>query len=84
MCLVHLLVSLVVIVRILRVLHTVGDKFLKSALLTYKFDEFGDTACATQHNQLFLLEQELLDRAAFLLTQKLIDFHVASIAMKEW
>ena len=71
--------SLVVIIRILWVLDTVCDKFFESALLANEFDELGYAAGAAEHDQLFLLEEQLLDRAALLLTQQLVDLHVASI-----
>ena len=70
---------LVMVVRVLRVLHRILDQFLECLPLADKLDEFGDAATAAKHNQLFLFEQELFDRAAFLLVQKLIDLHVASI-----
>ena len=73
------LVRLVMVVRVLRVLHRILDQFLECLTLADELDEFGDAAAAAKHNQLFLFEQELFDRAALLLVQELIDLHVASI-----
>ena len=71
--------GLIVIIRILWVLDTVRDKFFEGALLADEFDELGYAASAAEHNQLFLFEEQLLDRAALLLAQQLVDLHVASI-----
>ena len=76
------LVCLVMIVRVLRVLHRILDQFLECLPLADELDELGDAAAAAKHNQLFFLEQELLNRAALLLVQELIDLHVASILWK--
>ena len=73
------LVRLVMVVRVLRVLHRILDQFLECLPLADELDELGDAATAAKHNQLFLFEQELFDRAALLLVQELIDLHVASI-----
>ena len=70
---------LVMVVRVLRVLHRILDQFLECLPLADELDELGDAAAAAKHNQLFLFEQELFDRAALLLIQELIDLHVASI-----
>ena len=70
---------LVMVVRVLRVLHRILDQFLECLPLADELDELGDAAAAAKHYQLFLFEQELFDRAALLLVQELIDFHVASI-----
>ena len=73
------LVRLVMVVRVLRVLHRILNQFLECLTLADELDEFGDAAAAAKHNQLFLFEQELFDRAALFLVQELIDLHVASI-----
>ena len=70
---------LVMVVRVLRVLHRILNQFLECLSLADELDELGDAAAAAKHNQLFLFEQELFDRAALLLVQELIDLHVASI-----
>ena len=74
------LVRLVVIVRVLGVLHGISDELLECRALAHKLDKFGNAAAATEHDKLFLLEEQLLDRAALLLVQDLIDLYVSSAA----
>ena len=61
------LVGLVVIVRVLGVLHGIRDELLECRALAHKLDQFGNAAATTEHDELFLLEEQLLDRTAFLL-----------------
>ena len=75
----YLLMCLIVVVRVDGVLNTVLDELLEGAFLADELDKFGDAAAAAEHNQLFLLEKELLNGAALLLVKQLVDLHVASI-----
>ena len=74
------LVGLVVIVRVLGVLHGIRDELLECRALAHKLDQFGNAAATAEHDELFLLEEQLLDRTAFLLVQDLIDLYVSSAA----
>jgi len=70
---------LIVVVGVDGVLDTVLYELLKGAFLADELDEFWDAAAAAEHNQLFLLEKELLNGAALLLVKQLVDLHVASL-----
>ena len=75
------LMGLVMVVGVDWRLHRILDQFLECSTLADEFNEFGDTAPATEHDKLFLFEKELFDRATFLLVQQLVDLDVASVCM---
>ena len=70
------------IVRVLGVLDGVLDQLLQRVALAHKLDELGNAATAAKHSQLLLLEKKVLNRAAFLLVQELLDLHVSSTVKK--
>ena len=70
---------LVVIVRVHRLLHRVLDQLLECRSLANELNELGDAAATAEHDELFLLEKQLLNGATFLLVQELVDLNVASI-----
>ena len=76
---VNLLVSLVVVVRVAGSLNWVLDQLLECSALTNEFDQFRDGTAAAKHDEFFFFKQKFLNGTSFLLVQKLVDFHVASI-----
>lgn len=73
------LLGLVVIIWVLRVLDGVLDQLLKRSLLTNELDKFGLATSSTENDEPFLFVEELLDCAALLLVQKLVDLYVSSL-----
>lgn len=70
---------LVVIVRISRLLDGVLDKLLECPALTDEFYEFGNATATAKHNKFLFFQEELLNRAALVLIQELINLYVASV-----
>ena len=66
------------VVRVLGRVDCVLDQFLERGSLADELDELRDAATSAEHHELFLLEKQLLDGAAILLVQKLVDLDVAS------
>ena len=77
--LIYLLLGLVMVVGVLRVLDGVLNQLLERVALADKFNEFGVAATTAEHDESVLLVEELLNRAALLLVQQLVDFNVSSI-----
>ena len=65
----NLLFGLVLVVRVAGVLDGVLDQLLQRVLLADELDEFGLATAAAEHDELFLLHEELLDGAALLLVE---------------
>ena len=78
----HLLVSLIVVVGIFGMLDRVLDQLLQGFALADEFNELGDAAAAAEDDELVFLEEQILDGAALLLVQELIDLLVTSVAQK--
>ena len=74
----NLLLGLVVVVRILRVFDGVLNQLLERVLLANELDELRVATAAAEHHKPVLFVQELLDGAAILLVQKLVDLDVSS------
>ena len=72
------------VVGILRVLHGVLDELQESWPLADKLDQFRFAASAAEHDELFLLKEEILDRAALFLVEELLDLHVLSTEIAFW
>ena len=70
------------IVRVLGVLDGVLDQLLQRVALAHKLDELGNAATAAKHSELLLLKEQVLNCAAFLLVQELLDLHVSSTGKK--
>ena len=70
------------IVGVLGVLDGVLDQFDQRFALADELDELRDATAAAKHGELFLLEQEVLNGAALLLVQELLDLHVSSTGKK--
>lgn len=69
---------LVVVVGVAWRLNRILNKFLESRALADKFEKFGDAAATAKHYKFLLLAEKLLDSAAVLLVQKLVDLDVSS------
>jgi hypothetical protein len=65
----NLLFGLVLVVGVAGVLDGVLDQLLQRVLLADELDEFGLATAAAEHDELFLLHEELLDGAALLLVE---------------
>ena len=73
------LVRLVVVVRIDWCLDWILDQFLECPSLANKFYKFWDAAASAENHKFFLFKEQLLNRAALLLVQQLVDLHIAPI-----
>ena len=70
------------IVGVLGVLDGVLDQFDQRFALADELDKLRDATAAAKHGELFLLKQEVLNGAALLLVQELLDLHVSSTGKK--
>jgi len=75
----HLLLGLVVVIRIFGVLDGVLDQLLERVTLANEFNELRVAATAAEHYKPVLLVEELLNGAALLLVEQLIDLYVSSV-----
>ena len=71
------------VVGVARVLDGVLNQFLECRALADELNQLGDAPAAAQSHQLVLLEEQLLDRATFLLIEDLVDLSVASIVIEK-
>ena len=71
------LVRLVVVVRVDGRAHRVLDQLLQCSPLAHEFYKFRDATASAEHHKFFLFEEQLLNRAALLLVQQLVDLHIA-------
>lgn len=73
------LLGLVVVIRIFGVLDGVLDQLLERVTLANEFNELRVAATAAEHYKPVLLVEELLNGAALLLVEQLIDLYVSSL-----